>query len=304
MFDLSLLNHFIAVAQTRSFTRAATQVHASQSVVSRSIKRLEQEVGAALFERTTRSVTLTPAGEAFLAESLAIADRLAVATADARRIGEGDTTQLRIGICPSAEQETDRIAAGLAAFRDAWPRIDLKITAVMRNRQATALRSSEIDVGLMRLYHSDCEGLDWQVFAQDPLLVAVPAVWGLERRRIELKELRDRPWLMPHPDVAPDMHQLQMELCRGAGFEPKVAAFTNDPLTAKMMLACGLGATFANDPGVMQEGQRHVRMTWIEGVSQHFCSQTVVAWASNSRSAHIAEFARCIAEPPALRVVG
>lgn len=296
MIDFALLSHFIAVAQTRSFTRASEEVHASQSVVSRSVKRLEAQVGTPLFERTTRSVTLTQAGEAFLAESLAIRDRLAVATADTRRIGEGNMARLRIGICPSAEQETNRVARGIASFRQDWPSIDLKILPIMRIQQAAALRASDIDIGLMRLSHNDCAGIEWKVMKRDPLFVAVPAIWGIRKRNIHLAELRGRPWLISDPDVAPDMHQLHMELCRGAGFEPRIAAFVGDMLTAKMMLACGMGACFANDPGELPQGQKHIHLIRLIGISEHFCSETVIAWATGAKSKHISAFVRSIIE--------
>ncbi|CAN7539189.1 LysR family transcriptional regulator [Phenylobacterium sp. LjRoot219] len=296
MPELSLLNHFVAVATTGSFTKAAAEVHASQSVVSRSIKRLEEQVGALLFERTTRQVKLTPAGTAFLEEALAIVDRLAVATDNARRIGAGDRARLRIGVCASADAETSRIARGFAAFRSAWPDVEVQIVAVMRNRQAAMLRASEIDIGLMRLFRTDAEGIDWRVIACDPLVVAVPSAWNLNAPSIRLEELRDRPWLMPHPDVAPDMYQLQVELCRGAGFEPQVVAHAEDALTGKMMLACGLGASFANFSLPHHDPELRVQFLSVEGVSDHFSSQTVVAWAAGSTSVHIGAFVRCIAE--------
>jgi DNA-binding transcriptional LysR family regulator len=295
MIDLNLLHHFIAVARTRSFTRAAEAVHASQSVVSRSIKRLEEQVGAQLFERSTRQVRLSPAGEAFLLEARAIVDRVAVATDNARRIGDGAAATLRVGVCPSADPETPRIARGFQRFREAWPTVEVKLESTMRNRQAAALRASRIDVGVMLLSRADTADIEWRVIARDPLVVVVPDAWNLRKPSIRLEELRDRPWIMPHPAVAPDMHQMQMELCRGAGFEPKVVAFAEDALAGKMMIACGLGAAFVNDRGV-REPAPYANFMAVEGVSDHFSSETVVAWTAGATSPQIGDFVRCIAE--------
>ena len=83
MIETLMLKHFAAVAHARSFTIAAKQLNVSQSVVSRSVKRLEELVGATLVERTTRSVAMTPAGEAYYAETRRLLDRLAVSTQNA-----------------------------------------------------------------------------------------------------------------------------------------------------------------------------------------------------------------------------
>ena len=298
MIDLPLLKHFIAVAEALSFTRAADQVHASQSVVSRSIQRLEDHVGAALFERTTRSVRLTPAGEAYLDEARRIFERLALAASNARFIAQGGHATLNIGLCVSADPETPQLVRGFQAFRAAWPNVDVKVTSVMRNVQAQALRAADIDVGVMQLSRVDCDGIAWEVIARDPLVVAVPGLWKLGKRHLTLEELRDRPWIMPDPALGPDMHQIQLELCRAAGFEPRVAGFANDLVASKIMIACGLGAAFVFDRGARQHVDQ-VEIVTLEGVSEHFISETVVAWATESTASHVREFTRCILEAAA-----
>ena len=116
MLELSLLKHFIAVGRTGSFTRAAELLNASQSVVSRSVKRLEDQVGAVLLKRSTRTVKLTEAGETLLTEAEAIVGRLTAAAENVRRIGQGASAKLRIGVCVSTAAETSTIARGFQAF--------------------------------------------------------------------------------------------------------------------------------------------------------------------------------------------
>src|SRR5579871_6668363 len=159
MVEVSLLKHFITVAQTGSFTRAAEILNTNQSVVSRAIKRVEEEIGSPLFERTTRNVRLTPAGEAFLSEALSVIDRLAVATSNARRIGRGEVARLKIGICPSTVVETPQISRGLQRFRDMWPKVELELELTIGNVQCEQLRAAEIDVGIMRPGRSHRRGI-------------------------------------------------------------------------------------------------------------------------------------------------
>lgn len=291
MIELSLLQHFIAVARTRSFTQAAEQVHACRSVVTRSIKRLENQVGTKLLHRTTRMVTLTAAGEALLTEVEAIVDRVAIATHKARRIGRDDGAELRIGLCPSVEPKTALIAGAVREFRRRWPDVRIQLKSQLRNIQGKSLRSSQIDVGLMLLNRRDCEGLEWRVFARAPMMVWVPASWNIPGSSIRLETLRERPWVMAPPQISPDLYELEMALCRSAGFEPQAVAYPEDTLTGKMMGACELGVVFvhgwdvpASDPSLKK----------IEDVSQYCWSELVVAWAKNAGSVQTDNFVRCL----------
>ena len=178
MTRLTALSHFAAVARTASFTLAAKEVHASQSVVSRSVLRLEDEVGTSLFERSTRSVVLTPAGRALFADATQILDKMAVATDNARRIGQGEIAEIRIGICPTTE--TPRIVQGLGRFREQWPDVGLRLSAIMSNLQLDALRSSTIDVGIMQWDGSRLEKLEQRTLDRYAMAVAVPRAWGFK----------------------------------------------------------------------------------------------------------------------------
>jgi DNA-binding transcriptional LysR family regulator len=289
-----LLQHFISVAQTRSFVQAALEAYASPSVISRSIKKLEEAMGVTLFERTTRSVTLTPAGTAFLVEATAILDRLAVATENARRIAHGETARLRIGVCTTAEPEVGRIARGLYAFRARWPNVRVALQTIMFHEQADALRTAKIDVGIMRLSRVDSEGLEWGVISRQSLAVTVPTRWNLPSRSVRLEDLRARPWIMPDPEISPEMYRFQMEVCRGAGFEPQVACLARDTFCGRLMLESGMGAALLfRQPSVQPGSLSQIMM--LEGVSEHFRSDTVVAWASGSNSQHIKDLAADIA---------
>ena len=297
MAEISLLRHFITVVQSGGFTRAAEKLNTNQSVVSRAVRRLEEEVGAPLLERTSRNVSLTPAGEAFFAEALAITERLAVAKSNARSIGQGETARLTVGVCPSAETEAPQIARGLLAFRSAWPNVDLQLRATNSGKQPQALKSAEIDLGIMRLKRPDRAVLDWQLISRTPLRVAIPTVWRLGRERLRLDELRDRPWILPNPQVASPIYEKLLEVCRTFHFEPKVAATVEDVMAARIMTACGLGASFTYEKlGAGREGYEVVA---LEDVPSMFDAETLAAWAVNSASVHVRELVRCIVEAEA-----
>lgn len=121
--DLPLLHSFLDLAETGSFTRTAARVHRTQSAVSAQIRRLESVLGATLFERTTRSVVLTPAGERLVPHAEAVIE--AVAALAARFGGEAVEGDVRLG-CPEDVASAD-LPAILAEFAAVHPRVGLHV---------------------------------------------------------------------------------------------------------------------------------------------------------------------------------
>lgn len=171
MIQLSMLRHFQAVAELGSFTLASERLALSQSVISRSIKRLEELIGTDLFERTTRRVKLTPAGDALLLDARMILERIRTASDKARHIGLGETAKLRVGVCLSVNRSP--LVRGLPDFRSSWPMIDVELV-VTPEPLSELLMAGQVDVAVMRLEQISDHGLDWRVIARDPLMVAVP----------------------------------------------------------------------------------------------------------------------------------
>ena len=97
MVELKQIKHFVAVAEELNFRRAAERLHITQPPLSQSIKSLEETVGVKLFERNTRGVQLTKAGEAFLGESLEILSAAQRSISVARQAAQGEIGTLRLG---------------------------------------------------------------------------------------------------------------------------------------------------------------------------------------------------------------
>jgi DNA-binding transcriptional LysR family regulator len=95
--EIRHLQYFLAVAETQHFGRAAERLHMAQSPLSQAIRQLESHVGAKLFDRTTRRVELTPAGEALLTDARRILDAVDTARTRVALVGSGSTGMLRVG---------------------------------------------------------------------------------------------------------------------------------------------------------------------------------------------------------------
>jgi len=182
--ELRRLEHFIAVTEEGSFTRAARRIHLVQSGLSVSIKALEDELGAPLFDRTTHRVGLTDAGRALLPEA-----RATIAAAQGARdavdavIG-GLTGVLHIGIMQSLA--IIDLASLLAQFRHERPRIELhpRTTAGGSADLVREVASGGLDLAFVSIPNGSFPGVTLTPLASEPILLAVPPGHRLEGRNV------------------------------------------------------------------------------------------------------------------------
>jgi DNA-binding transcriptional LysR family regulator len=209
--ELRHLRYFLAVADTHNFTQAAANCYVAQSALSQQIARLEKEVGAALFSRTSRSVRLTAAGE--LLEPLArriLAD-VENAQAELDALAGLRRGQLRLGLVQT-EAGPLALVKALADYHARYPGIDLHVVNAPSSEMAAAVQSGALDVAVVGLAPRQIpEGLDHQVLGTDPLVVVVPGDHPLaDREVVDLADL-------------PDSHQL-IQFARGSGLRRQVEA--------------------------------------------------------------------------------
>ncbi|MFD0688717.1 LysR family transcriptional regulator, partial [Actinomadura fibrosa] len=176
--ELKHLRNFVAVADALSFSVAARRSFVSQQALSRIIQQLEQELGVKLFERTTRSVRLTPAGAAMLGparQSIAAADD---AVSAARRAGSGDYRRsLRIDIS-SSDLQTGAVL--LRAFRRRHPQISTWQVEEGVDRGLAALREGRLDVLLGLAAHCPLD-VPAEVIRREPVVLGLSAAHPLSR---------------------------------------------------------------------------------------------------------------------------
>lgn len=195
--DVRQLQYAVTLAETLHFGRAAQLNHIAQSAFSAQIARLERQVGAALFDRSSNRVTLTPAGEAFLPRAQAILAEVDAASAEARVVHQASQTHLRVGLfCESAGELTPLV---IAAFRAAMPDVHLTFHELSMVDQVDALLAERVDVAFVRapLAHTQLELVP--LFAE-PRYAAVGATHELaDRDHVTLADLSDEPFAVAAP---------------------------------------------------------------------------------------------------------
>lgn len=218
--NLKALRTFVEVAEQEHFGRAAESLNMTQSGLSQQIKALEKAVGAKLIARTTRSVSLTGAGEIFLehARDLLESEKLFnLRTSNALRGDEGTVrlgfvASAALGIVPQLAQITHEFAPGL----------QLSLVEMTSEEQIAKLISGDIDVGLLREIQSS-PGLDLEQILQEPLLVAVHSSHPLgDRKSVRLEELSEEGFIMFPRTKVSYLHDHIYRLCGSVGFTPQV----------------------------------------------------------------------------------
>jgi DNA-binding transcriptional LysR family regulator len=176
------LQHFIALAQEGSFTRAARKVNIVQSGLSNSIKELEEELGTTLVERTTRKVSITETGMLFLPHARATLASLEGAVQAVRSQDGVVRGQLRLGILQSLDPYLE-LAPLLKRFRSAFPMVDVSVRALISDTVPGLVRSGEIDLSFHPIIDKDqWPGIQLIPYMQDRLVAVCPSDHPLATR--------------------------------------------------------------------------------------------------------------------------
>lgn len=191
--NLKQIEFALALAEERNFTRAAARCHVVQSALSHQIARLEEELGAVLFERQPRDVRLTEAGEAFLFNARQameavrrIGDDVAAVTGEVRgRLSVGMISSLTV---------IDMVEV-MADFHRRYPHVEISLRLLPSESLLEAVAARTMDVGFVGLWHRQTiDGLPHLFLAEEDLVAIVPPSHALAgRKRLKLAELAEEP---------------------------------------------------------------------------------------------------------------
>ncbi|MFC5750886.1 LysR substrate-binding domain-containing protein [Actinomadura rugatobispora] len=241
--ELRHLRAFIVVAEELNFRRAAERLHMAQPPLSQQIKRLEHEVGVTLLRRTTRQVTLTPAGQAFLDEARRCVEAAQAAVRTARLAAGGDTGVLRLGVSGPTFYEVLVLMAG--KFGRHRPNVRLEITGpAFAGELIERLDRDEIDACLIRLPVPG-SGIVVRKITEHPFGAVLPVGHPLAHRdRVRLAELRGEPVISYPSKRASGTVTLLHSAFLAQGFSPNIVQEAPDTHTIMLLAAVGAGIGF------------------------------------------------------------
>ncbi|HLZ67371.1 MAG TPA: LysR family transcriptional regulator [Aliidongia sp.] len=237
MLTLIQLRCFLAVVDKMNFRRAAAALNMTQPPLTRQIQGLEHEVGVQLIDRSSRAIRLTPAGEAFARSAGRILDAAADATEEARRIARGDAGSLTIGF--TAASGYVFLPRFVALLRTRLPGLALSLRELTTPQQVAALRSGQLDLGLLR---PPVSGLRSMPVYREALVLAVPSGHRLATAPdVTLQDLATETLITYPPVEGPYFHNLIMGLLHMAGVSPAGVQHVTQTHSILALVGGGLG---------------------------------------------------------------
>jgi DNA-binding transcriptional LysR family regulator len=248
--ELRHLRYFVAVAEELHFRKAAERLHVAQPAVSEQIRKLEQELGVTVFNRSQRSVALTPAGTAFLAEARHVLRHAKVAQQAARNAGDRATTRLRIGYLPDSLPAA--VPRALRHLAVSAPLIQLDLTTGPALRLIEDVRARRLDAVVTTL-PAPTQGLRATALGEQGAVVVLPATHPRAvDSAIALGQLApDRLVVLPR-EADPAFHNAVVAMCHAAGLSPTFVEIP-EPRVEHVLLSVAAGAGPALLPEAVTE---------------------------------------------------
>jgi DNA-binding transcriptional LysR family regulator len=245
--ELRHLRYFSVLAEELHFGRAARRLSISQPPLSVAIRQLEETVGARLFERNSKEVRLTPAGEALRISARRVLLQAEEAAIEARDVALGSAGRLRIGFVGAMLYRG--LPQALRAFQAKHPAVRITLSELNSGVQITELLNDRLDLGFAHTRRVPLE-LQHRLLLSEPFVACVPAGHALARRRVLAPaDLRDQPFVLFSREASPDYHERILVDLRRRGLPARGAA-RGAPLAGRGVAGvpgAGRGAGAAGD---------------------------------------------------------
>lgn len=239
--ELRHLRYFVAVAEERSFTRAAARLGIKQPPLSAQIRQLEHEMGTQLIRRLTRGLELTESGAVMLDRARWILLCVDQAAVDVQRQARGETGRINLGFA-GATYFQPLIPRITLAFRKRYPDVVLSPRQSNTHTLLADLRRGEIDLAFVRPPLGDVKGIDATLLVEEPMLVVLPDTHRLARSRaITFASLVEETFVLPARALGPNLYDALIASCWRAGFSPKLGQEASQIAALVPMVGSGFG---------------------------------------------------------------
>jgi DNA-binding transcriptional LysR family regulator len=241
--ELRHLRYFLAVAETLHFSKAAQRLGIAQPPLSQQIKRLEQLLGHRLFDRTTRGVKLTLAGQLLAERARSTIEKVQDDLAQVRRLGRGEEGTLTVGFAGSV-MFTD-LPAAIESYRRRYPKVELRLRELNTSAQIAALLTGTLDLGFLR-DADPSDGIEISTLIEERYVAVLPRAHALARRRsLRVRDLQKEPFILFARRMGPLAFDRTIACCEKNGFRPNIVQDAPQWPTLVRLVAAGLGVSLA-----------------------------------------------------------
>jgi LysR family transcriptional regulator, transcription activator of glutamate synthase operon len=237
--ELRQLRYLVALADEQHFTRAAAREHIAQPALSQQIRRLEQEVGLALVERTTRRVTVTEAGQTLVARARRILSEVDAANAEMQALAGVRTGHVMVGTMHTMGPVD--VSLALAVFHQRHPGVELTVREQSSEELAEMLRDDVLDLAFLSVTERmESHGLGLHQLVSEELVVVLPPEHRLARHgTLRMTELASEQFISYREGAR--LRELLIFAGRHAGFEPQIKLESNESERIKRLVARDMG---------------------------------------------------------------
>ena len=274
--ELRQLRYLVALADERNFTRAATRTHVAQPALSQQIRRLEDELGLRLVERTTRQVAITDAGNLLVARARRILAELDAANGELLALKGLRSGHVRVGTMHTMGPID--VSLVLAIFHERYRGIELTVREQSSEELADMLRNDELDLAFLSVTERiESHGLGLHQLLLEELVVLLPVEHRLaKRRRLRIDELEGEEFISFREGAR--LRELLFTAAREAGFRPNVKLESNESARIRRLVSRGMGVAILPRSDAVAPGAdvavlalsgpplaRDITLAWREG---------------------------------------
>jgi LysR family transcriptional activator of glutamate synthase operon len=237
--ELRQLRYLVALAEEQHFTRAAAREHIAQPALSQQIRRLEQEVGLALVERTTRRVTVTEAGRTLVARARRILAEVDAAAAEMQELTGARTGRVMVGTMHTMGPVD--VSLALAMFHERHPGVELTVREQSSEELAEMLRDDVLDLAFLSVTERmESHGLRLRQLVSEELVVVLPSSHPLAaREELKMSELAGEQFISYREGAR--LRELLVFAGRQAGFEPQIKLESNESERIRRLVGRRMG---------------------------------------------------------------
>lgn len=243
--ELRQLQYALQIAKELNFSRAAEKLHIAQPSLSQQLSKLEKEIGVLLFQRNTNSVEITHAGAAFMEKAQKIIDMVEMLKREMDDISQMRKGKLIVGSLPITGSHI--LPLVLPVFQSRYPEIEIHLVEETTANLESLTANGQTDICLLSLPIEEAS-LTYVTLIEEEICLALPPNHSLTKDaannngRLRIIDLRDEPFIVLKKGQG--FRQITIDLCREAGFEPRIVFESGNIETVQSLVAAGMGIAF------------------------------------------------------------
>jgi DNA-binding transcriptional LysR family regulator len=276
--DLRQLSYLVALAEECHFTRAAAREHIAQPALSQQIRRLEEEVGVTLVERTTRQVTITHAGQVLVARARRILGEIDAASAELAALRGMESG--RVGVGTMHTMGPIDVSLPLAIFHERHPGIELTVREHSSEELAQMLRDDTLDLAFLSVTERvESHGLGLHQLMSEELVAVVPLDHRFAgRRKLRMADLEGEEFISYREGAR--LRELLIGAGAHAGFQPTIKLESNESGRIRRLVARGMGVAILPRSDAVAPG---AEVAVVALVDPRLSRDITLAWRQDRR---------------------